>query len=73
MAKPKLKTTAAAATETWVKGSRAINHQVTGEKVQLTIYLSSKVHKLLWSRRVETGIPLTRTIEDAVSKFFKEG
>ena len=73
MAKPKLKTTAAAATETWVKGNRATNHQATGEKVQLTIYLSSKVHKLLWSRRVETGIPLTRTIEDAVSKFFKEG
>jgi len=71
MAKPKLKTTAAAATETWVKGSRAIT-QIAGEKVQLTIYLSPKVHKLLWSRRVETGIPLTRTIEDAVSKFFKE-
>ncbi len=73
MAKPKLKTTAAAATETWVKGSRAINHQAPDGKVQLTIYLSPKVHKLLWSRRVETGIPLTRTIEDAVSRFFKEG
>ena len=73
MAKPKLKTTAAAATETWVKGSRATNHQAPDGKVQLTIYLSPKVHKLLWSRRVETGIPLPRTIEDAVSKFFKEG
>jgi hypothetical protein len=72
MAKPKLKTTAAAATETWVKGNKVTNYRVTGEKVPLTVYLSPKVHKLLWYRRADTGIPLTRTIEDAVLKFFKE-
>ncbi|MBI4657226.1 MAG: hypothetical protein HY746_10870 [Elusimicrobia bacterium] len=73
MAKPKLKTTAAAATETWVKGNRTVTHGAAGKKVSLMVYLSPKVHKLLWIRRVETGIPVTRTIEDAVSKFFKEG
>lgn len=36
------------------------------EKHPLTVYLSKKASQLLWQRRVETGIPLSRTIEDLV-------
>lgn len=72
MAKPRLKTTAAAATEGWVKARKAAARQVGGDKdkVQMTIYLSPDVHKLLWHRRLETGIPVTRSIEAAVVKVF---
>ena len=38
------------------------------DKHRLTVYLSKKASRLLWERRVKTGIPLSRTIEDLVMR-----
>jgi hypothetical protein len=51
----------------WVKkGTGRPKVRPKTEKHPLTVYLSKKASRLLWERRVETGIPLSRTIEDLV-------
>lgn len=37
-------------------------------KVKQTVYISQKASKLLWQRRVDVGIPVSRTIEDLIIK-----
>jgi hypothetical protein len=63
MAKAKL---TAMASE-WVKnGPRKAKEATVGGKQRMTIYVSKKASRLLWERRVETGVPVSRTVEDLV-------
>mgnify|MGYP003375787140 FL=1 len=51
----------------WVKKGTGRPKEVPeATKHRLTVYLSKKASRLLWERRVKTGIPLSRTIEDLV-------
>ena len=51
----------------WVKkGPRKAEEALEGEKQRMTVYVSKKASRLLWERRVETGVPVSRTIEDLV-------
>lgn len=53
----------------WVKKGAGRPKEVPeAEKQRLTVYLSKRASRLLWERRVKTGIPLSRTIEDLVVK-----
>ena len=53
----------------WVKkGLRRAEKAPVGGKRRLTVNVSQKALSLLWERRVNTGIPLSRTIEDLVVK-----
>ncbi len=53
----------------WVKkGTGRLKMTPDEDKHRLTVYLSKKASRLLWERRVKTGIPLSRTIEDLVVK-----
>ena len=71
MAKPKLKTAVMeAAAAKWVKTGKARGRPTEEERKQLTVYLPPEIHRMLWDRRVETGIPLARSIEDAVVKVY---
>ena len=65
MAKAKL----TAAITKWVarKGVRE-EAQADNGKVKHTIYVSKKASKLLWQRRVDVGIPVSRTIDDLIIK-----
>lgn len=69
MARPKLRAAAReAATITWVKKGKAVARQA--DKKMLTVHLPAEVHQLLWDRRAKTGIPLNRSIADAVVRVF---
>ena len=51
----------------WVKkGPRKAEETPGGGKQRMTVYVSKKASRLLWERRVETGAPVSRTIEDLV-------
>ncbi|MEK7233333.1 MAG: hypothetical protein AAB268_05930 [Elusimicrobiota bacterium] len=65
MAKAKL----TAAVSKWVerKGVRE-EAQTDNGKVRHTMYVSRKASQLLWQRRVDTGVPVSRTVEDLVIK-----
>lgn len=68
MAKAKL----TAAVSKWVekKGPREKvqgGHAAVG-KVKHTVYISQKASKLLWQRRVDVGVPVSRTIDDLIIK-----
>lgn len=65
MARAKL---TAMATEWVKKGPRKAEEAPEGAKQRLTVYVSKKASRLLWERRVETGVPVSRTIEDLVVK-----
>ncbi len=65
MAKAKL--TAAAVKWVGKKGGHEKVEPTVG-KVKQTIYVSEKVSKLLWQKRVDSGVPISRTIEDLVLK-----
>ena len=57
----------------WVKkGSGRPKMTPDEDKHRLTVYLSKKASRLLWERRVKTGIPLSRTIEDLVVRELSE-
>lgn len=65
MAKAKL----TAAVSKWVerKGARE-EAQADNGKVKHTVYVSRKASKLLWQRRIDAGVPVSRTIDDLVIK-----
>lgn len=65
MARAKL---TAMATEWVKKGPRKAEEAPEGVKQRLTVYVSKRASRLLWERRVETGVPVSRTIEDLVVK-----
>ncbi len=66
MAKAKL----TAAMSKWVKrkGPRE-KVQTDNSKVRHTIYISKKASKLLWQHRVDTGIPVSRSVNDLITKY----
>ena len=66
MAKAKLTATMSK----WVKrkGTRE-KVQTDNEKVRHTIYISPKASKLLWQHRVDTGIPVSRAVDDLITKY----
>lgn len=68
MAKAKL----TAAVAKWVekKGTRE-KAQTSSGKVKHTVYIALRASKLLWQRRVDTGVPVSRTIEDLILKNLK--
>lgn len=67
MAKAKLTEAAKA----WVKKPairKKIQAQADNGKVRHCIYISRKASKLLWQRRVDVGVPVSRTIDDLITK-----
>ena len=63
MAKAKLTADVAKWVDT--KGVREKAQSDNG-KVRQTIYVSQRASKLLWQRRVDAGVPVSRTVEDLV-------
>jgi len=53
----------------WVdtKGAREKAQSDNG-KIKHTVYVSERASKLLWQRRVDAGVPVSRTIDDLVIK-----
>lgn len=69
MAKAKLTEAAKA----WVKKpaireNTQAQAQADSGKVRHCVYISRKASKLLWQRRVDVGIPVSRTIDDLIIK-----
>lgn len=63
----KAKRTAVVAKRVGKKGPHK-KAQVADGKVKHTVYVSQRASKLLWQRRVDTGIPVSRTIDDLIIK-----
>ena len=65
MAKAKL----TAAVSKWVgrKGIREAMQADNGQ-VRHTVYVSKKASQLLWQRRVDDGVPVSRTVNDLIIK-----
>ncbi len=74
MAKTKLST----ASKNWFKGKNTSVQQSTqsvndtNKKMKVTLYVSKVAWKILWRRRAETGITLSKTFEELVIKYLGE-
>ena len=63
----KVKLTAAA--KAWVKRPAAKEKvQALASKKKHTFYLSQRASKLIWKSRVDTGVPISRALEDLIIK-----
>lgn len=65
MAKPKL----SAASKKWFGGPPVKQSvQPSDEKMKVTLYVSKAAWRVLWHRRAETGVSLSKTFEELVLK-----
>lgn len=65
MAKPKL----SAASKKWFGGTTAKQPtHPADEKMKVTLYVSKTAWRVLWQRRAETGVSLSKTFEELVLK-----
>ncbi len=64
MAKAKL----TAAVAGWVQKKGPREKAQAAAKMKHTVYISRKASKLLWKRRVDMGVPVSRTIDDLILK-----